>query len=482
MGFTIRTLTAECKFCEALSVEALGQVIPAATVAAVVQRHQRRGSRVRKLTWEVSLWVVVALHLFPRRSIPAVLRQVAHGQRLVWPDPQIRLPGASALVYRRYHLGVRPVVDLFHQVCRPLATPQTPGAFCFGLRLVGIDGTIENVPQSPANHQAFGRRASQHGPSAYPQVLAVYLVELGTHAIFEAGFWPGPTSEHRAARRLVRALGPGMLVLWDRGFHSVALLGRVRACGAHLLGRLPAHVQPQVLRALPDGSALVYLRPSRDEERGPAERGQVVRLVTYTLGGPGTTGERYRVVTTLLDPHQAPAPALAALYHERWEVEVTIDEIDTHQRLATRTLRSLKPVGILQELYGLLLAHYAVRALMHAAALHAGLDPDRLSFTQAVEVICAAIPDFQVVPPAQWPALSQRLLADLAQARLPARRPRSNPRVVRRQSSKFPQKPPGGRSAPRQSGTYAERIVVQHALPRSLVPIAPPCCFGSCVI
>lgn len=488
MRFTIRSLEAEGKFCETLTLGALEQVIPAEQVRAALD-PLRPGSRVRKLTWEVTLWLVLALHLYPRQAIPAVLRQLAHGHRLLWPEADLVLPGASALAYRRAHLGARPVAALFHQVCRPLATPQTPGAFRFGRRLMGLDGTVENVPDSPANARSFGRKRSQRGPSVYPQVLAVYVVELGTHAVVDAGFWPGPSSEHRAARRLVRALEPGMLVLWDRGFHSVGLLRAVQARGADILGRLPAHVQPQLLRRLADGSALVYLRPARDAVAGAGaaaageagEPGLRVRLVSYRLTGPTASPEPIRLVTTLLDPTQAPAHCVAATYHERWEVELTVDELDTHQRLATRTLRSLYPVGVIQELFGLLLAHYVVRTLMQRAALTCDLDPDRLSFTRALETLCAAILDFQLSPPAQWPTLTQRLLADLVRDRLPPRRPRGAPRAVKRSRSRYVQRQATYAASARAPDTYAARLVMLPPLSDARPPIqAPPC--GRCVI
>ena len=472
MRFTIRSHAAEGKFCETLTLGALEQVIPAEQVRAVLD-PMRPHSRVRKLSWEVTLWLVLALHLFPRHAIPAVLRRLAQGHRLLWGEADLVLPGASALAYRRARLGVRPVAALFHAVCRPLATAATPGAFRFGRRLMGLDGTVENLPDSPANARAFGRKRSQRGPSVYPQVLAVYVVEVGTHAVVDAGFWPGASSEHPAARRLVRAVGPGMLLLWDRGFHSVGLLRAVQVRGADVLGRLPAHVHPQLLRRLADGSALVYLRPARTAAGsagdGPdGEPGLRVRLVSYRLTGPGASAEPIRLVTTLLDPTQAPAAALAATYHERWEVELTLDELDTHQRLATRTLRSLHPVGVLQELFGLLLAHYVVRALMHRAALSDArdpLDPDRLSFTRAVETVGAALLDFQLVPPAQWPALTGRLLADLRHDRLPPRRPRAAPRAVKRSRSRYVQRRASYAAAARAPDTYDDRLVLLPPLP-----------------
>jgi len=153
---------------------------------------------------------------------------------------------------------------------------------------------------------------------------------------------------------------------------------------------------------------------------------------------PARTSHRASAVsTTLFDPRLYPALDLACAYHERWEVELVIDEMDTHQRLAGRPLRSLKPVGVIQELYGLLIAHYAIRVLMHEAAVQAGVDPDRLSFVHALRVIRDAIPEFQMTTPDQHPQLFSRLLADIATGRLPERRLRSNPRVVKRKMSNF---------------------------------------------
>jgi hypothetical protein len=286
-----------------------------------------------------------------------------------------------------------------------------------------------------------------------------------TRVIFAAYFCNATTSEHHAARRLLRALSPDMLVLWDRGFHSYELVAAVRQRGAHDLGRLPAQAHPQVLRRLPDGSQLVALRPPRTRPGQPA---LVVRLITYTLAdaaGP-RAGKPYRLITTLLDAGLYPARDLAGCYHERWEIEGVFDEQDTHQRLAARTLRRQQPVGVLQELYGWLIAHYAVRVLMHEAALRAWVDPDRLSFTQAVRVLGEAVLDFQVVVPAQWPRLYTRLLDDLARHRLPQRRRRSNPRAGRRRTSKFPQKRPGQRGTTSRQTSYHDLIV--------LLPLSAP--------
>jgi hypothetical protein len=330
------------------------------------------------------------------------------------------------------------MVALFHEVCQPLAEAEAPGAFLFGLRLMALDGTSEDVPDTPANVAAFGRHQSDRGPSAFPQVKGVYLVECGTHAIIDAGFWPGQTSERVGGFRLLRSVTAGMLVMWDRGFHDYDMVVQVRQRGAHVLSRLPASVKPTVVRTLADGSYLAYLQPSDKKRRKKGER-RLVRVIEYTITDPNLPGwgESHRLVTTLLDPDAYPILELICAYHERWEIEITIDEIDTHQRLRPGPLRSRKPVGVIQELYGLLIAPYIIRACMVQAAQQAHLDPDRLSFIGAVRVLQRAVPEFQMTAPEQLPALYQRLLRDIGRKRLPKRRLRANPRVVKRKMSNF---------------------------------------------
>lgn len=188
-----------------------------------------------------------------------------------------------------------------------------------------------------------------------------------------------------------------------------------------------------------------------------------MRVITYTITDPTLpgSGEEHRVITTLLNPRLAPAHAVACAYHERWEIEVVIDELDTHQRLVGRTLRSLTPAGVIQELYGVLLAHYAVRVLMHEAAVRAEVDPDRLSFVHALEVVRDAVPEFQMVAEGQRAALYGRLLQDIAAKRLPARRPRSTARVVKRKMSNFKLKRAEHYRPPKPHGTFADAVQVQ---------------------
>lgn len=443
MGYRIREISAESKFSSTVTLDALSHAVPRAAIEAVLREEGAVEQRERKLNMVMVVFALIAMHLDTHVSLGAVLHKISRGLRFIWPDPDIVVPTASAFSYRRYQLGARPLVALFHRVCRPLATEQTKGAFLYGLRLMAIDGTTENVPDTPANAAAFGRHHTDRGQSAFPQVKCVYLAECGTHAIVEAGVWPCHTSERVGGRRMVRSVEGGMLVLWDCGFHEYDLLAAVQRRGAEVLARLPAHVRPQRVRSLPDGSYLAYLRPSEYRRRKAGER-LLVRIIEYTITDPALVGygEVHRLVTTLRDPALAPALELVCAYHERWEIELVIDEIDTHQRLCARTLRSLQPVGVIQELYALLLAHYSIRVLMHEAALQADVDPDRLSFVHALRVLQDALPEFQMVAPEQFDSLYRRLLRAIAAQQLPERRPRVNPRAVKRKMSNFPLKRP----------------------------------------
>ena len=459
MGYRLRQIDAESKFSSALHLEAIGRAVPMAEIKAALQATGAQETRERKLNMISVMLLTIAMNIYTRLSIGAVMRKIARGLRFVWPDPDYAVPKDSAIAYRRYQLGARPMVALFHRVCRPMATPETPGAFLFGLRLMAIDGTVEDVADTPENVAAFGRHNGSRGDSAFPQVQGVYLAECGTHAIVDAGFWPCHTSERVGGFRMLRSLEKGMLIMWDRGFHDFDMFIKAQKQGAEILSRLPSHVKPQLVRTLLDGSWLAYLLPSEYQRRKRGER-ILVRIIEYTILDPALPGygEHHRLVTTLLDPETYPILDLVCAYHERWEIEVVIDEVDTHQRLANRPLRSLKPVGVIQELYGLLVAHYAIRFLMHEAACQVGIDPDRISFVHALNVVHDAIPEFQMTTPEQLPQLYSRLLHDIAYGLLPERRLRSTPRVVKRKMSNFHLKRAEHRSWPQPTLSFRQAV------------------------
>ena len=459
MRYRIREIAAERKFCDELRLEALERVIPIDAVREALDQTRRHHQRHRKLTAEATLHLVIAMSLFPSLSVRDAFARLAHGLRFIWPDPDLPLPKDSALSTRRSLLGPRPLAALFRRVARPLATAATPGAFAFGLRVMAIDGSRENVPDTPENLAAFGRPKGRKGEGAFPQVHGVYLVECGTHAICDLGFWPGARNERTGAFRLLRSVGDGMLLLLDAGLYGFLLVEAVLARRAEVIVRLPGHVKPALVRRLKDGTTLSAI--SSPDDAG-ARRQVLARVITYTVPDPKNPERRKtcRLLTTLLDEHAYPALDLVCLYHERWEIELVFDEIDTHQRLADGVLRSLRPLGVIQELYGLALAHFAVRFLMHEAGVEAKLDPRRLSFVGAVHLIQQAVPEFQIVSIAQRAALYARLLRDIAAKRLPARRPRSNPRVVKRQQSHFNRKRALHYSWPRVEKPFRELVLL----------------------
>ena len=454
MSFTVRTIETQRNFCSQLSMQALARVIPRSQIEMVLTQENAWHERERKLSMVVVVLILIAMSLYRSLSIGHVMRKLAQGLRFIWPDPDYSLAKANAFSYRRYRLGAAPMERLFKQVARPMATEQTRGAFRFGLRLMALDGTKQDVPDTAENEALFGRPETGRGRCAFPQVRCVYLTEVGTHAICDAGFWPIRESERTGGLRLLRSLSEGMLVMWDRGFHSFDMLQAVIDRDAQVLARLPAHVKPKVIKQLADGSSLVRLLPGDSARRNQGMH-LVVRLIEYTITDeslPGY-GQCHRLITTLLDPEQAPALDLVCLYHERWEIEQTIDEVKTHQ-LTSQRLRSQRPVGVIQELYGLLLAHYAVRFVMHEAALQADVDPDRLSFTHAVRVIGDAMAEFEMVALAAHPRLYARLLGDLVAELLPERRMRLNPRVVKRKMSKYKLKRPEHAHWPQPTASF----------------------------
>jgi len=278
-------LPEQSKFSQALTLEVLAHAVPTETMDQVLQDTGVQEQRERKLTLRVIMMVCIAMNLYTKVSLGHVLQKLAQGLRYIWPDPDYPVPGESAISYRRYQLGVGPMVALLHRVCQPVATPQTQGAWLWGLRVMAIDSTVEDVPDTPANAVAFGRHESDRGPSAFPPVAGVYLVECGTHAIVDAGFWPCHTSERIGGLRRLRSVGAEMLVMWDRGFHSYEMIENVLNRKAQVLSRLPAPVQPKAIGRLSDGSVGAYLYPNDRKRRQQGEH-LSVRIITYTLTDP----------------------------------------------------------------------------------------------------------------------------------------------------------------------------------------------------
>jgi len=304
----------------------------------------------------------------------------------------------SGISQARTRVGWEPLRQLHDAIVQPLAVPATQGAWYRTWRLVTLDGSTLDVADEAGNAAAFGRPKASRGASAFPQLRFVALVENGTHALFGTQMGRYDTGETTLAEGAVGWLRPGMLCLADRLFYGFDLWTRAAATGADLLWRGKKNLRLPCEQRLPDGSYLSRIYPTTKDQRH-RRRGVVVRVVEYQLDGVPGAEPLYRLLTTVLDPVAAPAAELAALYHERWEIETALDELKTHLRGARLVLRSKTPDLVRQEFYGLLLAHFAVRGLMHEAALHAGEDPDRLSFLHAVRVVRRQIVRFTAIPP-----------------------------------------------------------------------------------
>lgn len=352
-------------------------------VDAAVASADRGEVRSRLLPARVVVYYVLAMCLFSGQGYEEVMRLLVGG--LEWMSRWRRawaVPSTAAIAKARARLGAEPLRALFRATVCPLATDATRGAWYRGLRLVAMDGATLDVPDTAENDEYFGRPGSGRGEGkgAFPQIRLVGVAECGTHALFAAAIGPYNSPERTLAMQVLPALRPGMLLMADRGFTSYELWQTAATTGADLLWRASSVFSLPVLQELPDGSYLSHLIR---KDRQPI----TVRVIEYTIDdGRAPEGEHYRLVTTLLDPDQAPATELAELYAQRWEFETTLDELKTHQRGAKVVLRSKSPDGVEQEVWGFLLVHWAIRELMHTAALDGDIDPDRVSFVRTLRL------------------------------------------------------------------------------------------------
>jgi Insertion element 4 transposase N-terminal/Transposase DDE domain len=376
----------------------IARTFPVEEVRQVLAETGRASERERDLPAHVMVYYAIALALYMTASTREVLRCLLEGLRWLWGAEAVRVAGKSGISQARSRLGEAPLRRLYERVVQPVATRATKGAWYRAWRLVSLDGSCLDLADTAANGTAFGRPGASRGASAFPQLRFVALVENGTHVLFGArlgGFGEGETT---LAHDALPALRPGMLCLADRQFLGHALWREAAATGADLLWRVKRNVRLPREAVLGDGSYVTTIYPS-EKDRRHKTNGVRVRAVEYRLEGVADAEPLYRLVTTILDPAQAPAAELAALYHERWEIEGALAELKTHLRGARVVLRSKTPELARQEFWGLLLAHFAIRGLMHEAALRADEDPDRLSFLHAVRVVRRQLPLFAALPP-----------------------------------------------------------------------------------
>ena len=382
-----------------ISLGVLTKTFPVRQVKAVLAAQGRASQRQRELPAHVVVYYVICLALFMQVSYREVLRCLLEGWAwLLGPGEAVKVTGKSGISQARTRLGWEVMRQLDEEVVKPIAVAGTKGAWYRRWRLVSLDGSTLDVADEKVNDEAFGRPGASRGASAYPQVRFVSLLENGTHVLFGTRLGSYATGEVTLAQEVIAALRKGMLCLADRTFFGFALWNRARATGADLLWRVKKNLRLGAEQRLPDGSYLSRIYASERDGRHRSN-GVVVRVIDYRLEGVADAEPIYRLVTTILDPAAGPAAELAALYHERWEIEGALDELKTHLRGAQIVLRSKTPDLVRQEFYGLLLAHFAIRGLMHEAALKAGEDPDRLSFLHAVRVVRRKLPLYGALPP-----------------------------------------------------------------------------------
>jgi len=399
MARTVAALPSGTRITDYISLGVLTKTFPLTTIQEILSRSGRASIRQRDLPAHVVVYYVIALALFMQSSYREVLCCLLEGIRwLLGPGADVKVTGKSGISQARTRLGWQPLQQLHDEIVKPVAVEKTRGAWYRKWRVVSLDGSTLDVADEKENERAFTRPSASRGTSAFPQLRFVSLVENGTHVLFGTQLGGYRTGEVTLAKVVVGVLSPEMLCLADRLFYGFDLWNQARAAGADLLWRIKKNIRLPCDTRLPDGSYLSRIYPTPKDQR-LGSNGVAVRVVEYRLEGIADADPIYRLLTTVLDHDAAPADELAALYHERWEIETALDELKTHLRGSRIVLRSKTPDLVKQEFYGLMLAHFAIRGLMHEAALKADHDPDQLSFLHAVRVIRRKIATFASIPP-----------------------------------------------------------------------------------
>ncbi|MGA9058835.1 MAG: IS4 family transposase [Terriglobia bacterium] len=406
MARTVAELPPGARITDYISLGVITKTFPLSSIEPVLSNTGKSSIRQRDLPAQVVVYYVIALALYMQSSYREVLRCLLEAvQWLRDPSAGVRVAGKSGISQARTRLGWEPLRQLHDELVKPIAVRNTRGTWYRSWRLVSLDGSTLDVADEKANEDAFSRPGAGRGSSAYPQIRFVSLVENGTHVLFGSQMGGYQTGEITLAKAVLPRLRNGMLCLADRNFFGFELWQLARGTGADLLWRMKKNMRMSCEKRLPDGSYLSHVYPSERDWRHKTN-GQALRVIDYRLEGIEGCEPIYRLATTILDPAKAPAGELAALYHERWEIETAFDELKTHLRGAQIVLRSKTPDLVRQEFYGLLMAHFAIRGLMHEAALKADEDPDRLSFLHAVRVIRRKIASYSAIPPSAEEGLS----------------------------------------------------------------------------
>jgi len=382
-----------------VSIGLLMKVFPPEVVDSVIAECEKTEQRRRSLPARSMAYFAMGMALHSEGSYEDVLALISDG--LSWAqrsESASKLANKAAISHARDRLGPEPMVKLFNRVASPLADTDTPGSWLAGRRIVAIDGTCLDLADTTANDSFFGRPGVAKGErSAFPQARVVALAECGTHAMFDVEIGPYTTSENALTSNLLDRLDKGMLVLADRGFYSFEAWQKASKTGADLCWRVKDNLTLTSTKDLPDGSYLgEVFHSTKDRQRLEPV---TVRVIEYTIDdGRQPTGP-YRLITNIFDPDEASAIELATAYAQRWEIESAFDELKTHQRGPRSVLRSKTPKLVIQEIWGHLCCHYAIRSLMFNAAVEAGRDPDRVSFVAALRISRRSIAQGGAFPP-----------------------------------------------------------------------------------
>jgi hypothetical protein len=478
--------SALARWSDAERLSALKRIVPKRVVTRVLRQTGKDRSYCKRLPAWFMAWFVIGIGLFCGDCYRQVYRWLMR-----WSKDR-PVPGRSTICEARQRLGARPVALLYRRVAGLLGEPsRTPAAFYRGMRLMALDGFTLDLPDTPANRRAFGGPSTGRANGAFPQARVLALCEAGTHVLWRALVKHYRCGEITMTPYLLKELRPGMLLLWDRNFFKYDHVKAVLASGAHLLAPAKDHMVLRPTRRLRDGSYLAKVyRHTSDRERD--RNGIVVRVIKYTLADPNRPGHREerRLLTTLLDERLDPARDLVELYHVRWEEELAIDELKTHE-MERPVLRSQTPAGVIQEVYGLLLAHYVVRALMCEAADKANrraqdaedaqdaqhaqhaqdaqdaqhaqepITPLRLSFTGTLKILRCRLPEFPHRGARTQRRWWQDLLDEVGRETIEPRRNRTNPRVIKRKMSNWKKKRPEHLDYPQPTKEFRDCIVIQ---------------------
>lgn len=439
---------------------ALSQVIPAQTITNAIQNTFSSERRQRILPTYLIVTLVIAMSFWSSDSIVDVFKNLIHGLSSLQIPFLLRFkaPTSSSITEARQRTGAAVMTRLFEMVAKPLATVLTPGAFLGGLRIMAMDGTVFDVPETETNARVFGYPGSRPGTyPAFPKVRLVFLVEAGTHLIIDAFCSPYRMGERRGALKLLRSIDSSILLMWDRGLHSFKMVNTVIKQKGHFLGRVPANVKFEVVKTFKDGSYLSWIAPDGESKKKGATR-IPVRIIEYVIEENGTE-KTYRLITDLMDISNFPALVLAKEYHQRWEAENTLDELKIHLSGRKILIRSKNPREVVQEIYGWLLGHYCLRCLMFQSATLKNISPLRLSFTGSLKVLRRAIPEFQrqIDNELDINIYYSWLISEIFDLEIPLPQHRSNPRVVKKTRSKFKSK----KRSHRNNGTPRQQLSFQ---------------------